>query len=699
LKQALGKKLAILLIVGIVLYALAGFLLAPRVIEGALKAAVQQESGLTLEIASTSVNPFTLTLTATNVNLSGAENKAIILLDRLDVELQVSSLLGRAWIVRTLLVDHALVTLEVADSSSSAALRLCDAFWRSISGNSDSGVNRIGLLAIRDSEIRVRATTRGGIRPETAVSLTEVDLELRDLGTTSPVPFELTATADGFVPGFRWSVAELQGNAAIGQRHGQAYIDGDLTLRKLDIVDSASSESVANVATVAGTGIVVAPSKAVVSVDTARLENPRVRIEQGAAGELSPSRRLVALLLDTPAIPVTIARIEVVGGRAEFADTGVSPAVRLASDEIAGSIARNTPDPQSALSLSLRGRLADSGSGEIIAEWLPSRTLDATRIDVRLQNFPLSPVSPYLAQTIGRPVAGGSLDLALQLSLDDERLNLENRIDVRELRLGENGLIPAADDLPLELAVALLEDDAGLIAFQVPVEQRLVTSGFDPAALFAQAFTDYVIELTSKPLENLAELAGAPDLDLGAIEFLAGSAEIIDESATKLAVLDSVLERRPKLGLIAYPGYDPVIDREALARQQIRLHVVLATSSRPPGQANDASIDFADPKVHSVLEEFATNRLSTERRSAIDSRFSDRNATYYRAVFDALVANEQVGEATLNRLAGFRARSVVDSLVASGKDDGRLRPAAVVEATRAAGDRAIVRLEVQSDWP
>ncbi|HEX7720389.1 MAG TPA: hypothetical protein VF389_11330, partial [Woeseiaceae bacterium] len=84
------KKLAILLIVGIVLYALAGFLLAPRVIEGALKAVVQQESGLTLESASTSVNPFTLTLTATNVNLSGAENKAIIALDRLEAGLHIS---------------------------------------------------------------------------------------------------------------------------------------------------------------------------------------------------------------------------------------------------------------------------------------------------------------------------------------------------------------------------------------------------------------------------------------------------------------------------------------------------------------------------------------------------------------------------------------------------------------------------------
>ncbi len=699
MKQALVKKLAILLIVGIVLYALAGFLLAPRVIEGALKAAVQQESGLTLEIASTSVNPFTLTLTATNVNLSGAENKAIIALDRLDVDLQVSSLLKQAWLVRTLLIDHAVVTFEVADGSSSAALRLCDAFWRSIKGNSDSGHNRIGYLAIHGSQLRVQGSTSGSGRPGTAVSLTELELELHDLGTTAPAPFELTATADGFVPGFSWSVAELQGNAAIGQRQGQAHIDGDLTLRTLDIVDSTSSESVFNVATVVGTGIAVAPSKAVVSVDTARLENPRVRIEQGAAGELTSSRRLVALLLDTPEPPVTIARIEVVGGQAEFADLGLSPAVRLASDEIAGSIARNTSDPQSALSLSLRGRLADTGSGEIVAEWLPSQMLDATRMHIRLQNFPLSPVSPYLAQTIGRPVAGGSLDLALQLSLDDEWLNLENRIDIRELRLGENGLIPAADDLPLELAVALLEDDDGLIAFQVPVEQRSVTSGFDPAALFAQAFTDYVMELTSKPWENLAELAGEPDMDLGAIEFLAGSAEIIDEAATKIAVLDSILERRPKLGLIAYPGYDPVIDHEALARQQIRLHVVLATSSRPPGQANDTSIDFADSKVHSVLEEFAANRLSAEGQAAIGSRFSDRSAIYYRAVFDALVANEQVGEATLNRLAGFRARSVVDALVASGKDDRRLRQAAIVEATSTAGDRAIVRLDVQADWP
>ncbi len=699
MKQALGKKLSILLIVGIVLYALAGFLLAPRVIERALKAAVQQESGLTLEIASTSVNPFTLTLTATNVNLSGAENKAIVALDRLDVDLEVSSLLKRAWIVRTLLIDHARVTLEVADRSSNAALRLCDAFWRSISGNSESGANRIGYLAIRGSELRVRAATRGDNRPETAVSLTELELELRDLGTTSPAPFELTSTANGVGPGFSWSVAELQTNAAIAQQQGQAYINGDLRLRLLDIVDSTSSESVVNIATVVGTGIVVDPSGSAVAVETARLENPRVRFERDAARGLTISRQLLALLLDPPQTPVTIDRIEVVGGQVDFSDQGVSPAVRLASDDIAGSIIRNTPAPHSALSLSLNGRLADTGSGEIVAEWLPSRTLDATRIDIRLQDVPLFPVSPYLAPTIGRPVTGGSLDLALQLSLDQQRVSMENRFDVSELRLGERELITSVNALPLELAVALLEDGDGRIAFQLPVEHRLVTSGFDPAALFAQAFNDYVTELTRKPLEKLAGVAGEPDLDLGAIEFVAGSAEITDETARKLAVLDSILSQRPKLGLIAYPGYEPVIDREALARQQIRLHVILATSSRPPGQADEVSIDFDDPKVRSVLEEFAENRLSTERQAAIGSRFSDRNATYYRAVFDALVANEQVGEATLNRLAGFRARSVIDALVAAGNVDGRLRQAATVETIRTDGDRAIVRLEVQADWP
>lgn len=650
MQRTLGKKLAILLIVGIVVYALAGFLLAPRVIERALKAMVQQEPGLTLEVASTSVNPFTLALTATNVNLFTAENKAIIALGRVDADLQVGSLFERAWIVRTLSIDQASVMLDVADGGSNAALRLLDAFWRSLVGNSGSGRNRIDHLDIRRSEMQVLSPAHTGGLSETVISLADLELEMHDLGTTSPAPFDLTATADGYGPGFSWSVAELQSNAAIDTRHGQAQID------------------------------------------TLRLENPQIRFERDSAVEL-------ALLMDPREAPLTIGMIEVVGGEVDFVDQSVTPAVRLAADEVAGSISHNSLDGEPAFSLSLRGRLAATGSGEIIAEWQPSRARDATRIDVRLENVPLSPVSTYLAETIGRRISAGDIDLALQVLIEDERLSLDNRIAVRELRLGERVLTPAAVDLPLELAVALLENSEGVIDFQVPVEQRPVTAGSDPAALFAQAFADYVIELTSNPFENLAGLTGEADMDLGSIEFFAGSAEITDETAAKLTVLDSVLEQRPRLGLIAYPGYDPVIDREALARQQIRLHVVLATSSRPPGQAADESIDFADSKVHSVLEEFAANRLSAERQAAIDRRFSDRDAMYYRAVFDALVTNEEVGAATLNRLAGFRARSVIGALAASGNEDGRLRQAATIEATTTVGDRAIVRLEVQAVEP
>jgi hypothetical protein len=164
-------------------------------------------------------------------------------------------------------------------------------------------------------------------------------------------------------------------------------------------------------------------------------------------------------------------------------------------------------------------------------------------------------------------------------------------------------------------------------------------------------------------------------------------------------MLDAILSQRPRLGLIVYPGYDPVADREALARQQVGLHVNLATSSGGPGRPDHAAIDFSDRKVHTVLDEFAENRLSRPRQEAIESRHAERDAAYYRDVFEVLVDNEDVARTALRRLARYRAQTVVRGIVQSGVSDGRIRQADVIEALEPGDARGAVRLEVEARNP
>jgi hypothetical protein len=253
---------------------------------------------------------------------------------------------------------------------------------------------------------------------------------------------------------------------------------------------------------------------------------------------------------------------------------------------------------------------------------------------------------------------------------------------------------PVAPDLPVDLAATLLEDRNGMIAMRVPVARRLLDAGETPTLVFSQALADYIAAVAATPFETLANLAGRPDLDLERFIFPAGSADIADDSRAKLAALDRALELRPKLALTVYPGFDPVTDRDALARKQIRLHINLATSAATPDRAAGKPVDVDDPKVRTVLDEFAENRLPQRQQAAIAERFPDRDAAHYRAAFRALIDNEEVARSALDRLARYRARSIVQELLRSGNDSKRIGLAETIDFTGGA-----IRLEVRHQDP
>ena len=97
-----------------------------------------------------------------------------------------------------------------------------------------------------------------------------------------------------------------------------------------------------------------------------------------------------------------------------------------------------------------------------------------------------------------------------------------------------------------------------------------------------------------------------------------------------------------------------------------------------------APILFSDPKVQVVLDEFAGSRLGATAVNLIAESFDLSADTaeqpppahvqeaYYRALFDALVMQEQIGERALFSLARYRARAVIDQLAQEGIERNRL---------------------------
>lgn len=729
--SVLGKKIAVLVLAIIVLYALVGFLLAPRIIERALQDVLQQESGLSLTLDGISLNPFTLTLSATDVTLFRPQNPPLVSIARLDVNVLAASLYTRAWRLQEIVFERPRLAIQTDARGIEDVATLLAALSAAKDRHRWVAMAEIAELAVHRGEFRLRPDPAApAARSSGDVDFTDLEFRIQNLGG-SPGDVSLATTINGsgrlkasgthtisssgsrsaalrvsmddasvlsrYVdpgPGFGWTLKRLSSEATLYLPAGGPRVEANFEVEDFDLVDETTGTSVFTVATITGSGVDIDPSHATISIDLAQLDRPHLRLERRSADAPYLPSWLPDLVLDPTNAPAMVTGIAIAGGRIDYVDHVPPVPVSGRSDDIHGTITQRSAGENTAVEILLKSRLGDAGSVDIAADFLPSSPLHAASIALNLRNVTLRDFSPYFAEVTGYKVVDGSLDMTLQLALREMQMAVENRLAVRDLGLGERSSLAAAAEMPLELAVALLEDDDGLIDMRIPVMHHAIDRENGMGAVLARAFGDYVNELVKSPFKVLADVVGRPGIDLETLAFSAGSADIGDDTITKLAVVNAALKARPRLGLTVYPGYDRLTDREALARQQVRQHVRLATSARPSGDAAQAPLAFDDPKVQTVLEEFATNRLPIRERATIDERFSNRDATYYLAVFELLVENEGVSDSALTRLARYRARSIVNELVTSGADSERIRQSDTIRRSVAGDDGATVILEV-----
>ncbi len=472
----------------------------------------------------------------------------------------------------------------------------------------------------------------------------------------------------------------------------------NVEIGSLRIVDPSTGAEILTVPRLSARNLVVTAADGTVTLASAYLDGPALSIARDASGRLHLPAWLPSPAGDTRPTPVHIDKIEVSAGQLRFADHAQSPALRLDAGGIAGNIVHVLAADRPSTHVELNGRIGKSGDARMTAQWGPADQSARTEIDLSLRQFEFPVVSPYFAQITGSGIAAGTGDLALHYRHRGRTVRIDNRIEVTGLTLGNRVVTIDDETLPLALALALVTDRAGRIDVSIPVEYDTTAGGLGTAGVvahnlgknLADQLADYVRDVASRPFDVLSELVGWTEQDFGSLPFAPGSAEIAPATADKLALLARALEQRPLLGLRVHPAFDALADRNALAEEQVRLHIGLATSAGPRGPATDAPLDFDDPKVRAVLDEFAGERL---RESARPSNPGEGDAAYYRAVYAALVANENVSDLALNRLARFRARSIADTFAGHGIGERRIRLADDIETLTQESEPVLLRLE------
>ncbi|MCB5184337.1 DUF748 domain-containing protein [Methylobacillus gramineus] len=359
--------------------------------------------------------------------------------------------------------------------------------------------------------------------------------------------------------------------------------------------------------------------------------------------------------------PVTVDRIRVDKANLEFADLSLTPQFGTYINSLSGVINGLSTNPSTTAQVELDGKVDDYGSARIRGSLQPFQATEFTDLKLVFQNLEMNRLTPYSGKFAGRRIDSGKLSVNLEYKIKHRQLAGENKFVLNKLRLGEKVDSKDAVNLPLDLAIALLEDSDGVIDMDLPVSGSLDDPEFSYGKIVWKAVVNVLGKIVTSPFRALGNLLGISSDKLESVVFDGGSAELAPPEQEKLKTIAQALTKRPALTLSIAPVVDDKVDGAALQEQFVRNQVAAKMGLKLMPGERPGPIDLSNKKVRAALDKLAKEQLKSEQVSAIRDSVasSEKDETVlYAKLQEQLVKNTVVQEPWLTALATARAASV-----------------------------------------
>ena len=129
-------------------------------------------------------------------------------------------------------------------------------------------------------------------------------------------------------------------------------------------------------------------------------------------------------------------------------------------------------------------------------------------MNVSFRRIPLASINPYYTTFAGYAVNGGTLSYDSRFLTQDGMLNGDNRFIINQMQLGDKVPDYKGKNIPLELIVALLEDENGVIDLNLKVAGNVDKPDFKVGDLIWDALWTIVGNVVTAPFKMLGRLMG-----------------------------------------------------------------------------------------------------------------------------------------------------------------------------------------------
>ena len=561
-------------------------------------------------------------------------------------------------------------------------------------------------------------------------------LRLADLSLKPAQPYVADRTTLTIADG-RLTVGGRVTYDAKGPNEGPKF-RGDFALRDLKLVEAGSGDTLLAWKNFATSDLTATPRRLDIGelrlngLDTKLVIDKDKNVNLTQVLKPAPGAETAPAPEAAPAdFRVDIGRVRVFNGEMYFADHSLVLPFGTRIHGLRGGLGKLSSRPDGAPGqIELEGEVDDYGMARAAGQlnlFDPTGFMD---IRVLFNNVEMTRLTPYTATFAGRKIDSGKLSLDLRYRIEKRRMQGENQVVIDRLALGERVDSPNAANLPLDLAVALLQDADGRIDLGLPVSGSLDDPEFSYGQIVWKAIANVLTKIVTAPFRALGALFGG-DEAIADIAFEPGMALPTPPEREKLVKLAEALGKRPGLALKLGGTHAPA-DRLALQDRQLRRALLARMGRNVPERGDPGPLSTRDPEVREALEALFEKRFGASELAALKEGFRQANpgelkesvagrmisrlsgllrekktlseaevadlkgADFPSVLYERLRAAEDVGADRLQDLATRRAESARAILRTAGLAEDRIVPLPIEAAADAAAMAVPLRLSLEA---
>ncbi|MHC3993389.1 DUF748 domain-containing protein [Thiomicrolovo sp. ZZH C-3] len=385
----------------------------------------------------------------------------------------------------------------------------------------------------------------------------------------------------------------------------------------------------------------------------------------------APKRAEKAAEAPTQPFPVRIMKFTLYNGAVHFADDSLPLPFDTQIHDVNGEVLGISTLPGDTTYLQVAGEIDEYGAARAEGSLNTGDPKAFTDIGVNFRNIELKSYSPYSGKFVGRAIDSGKLSVTLRYRIVKGAMQGDNGMVINKIMLGDSIESNESVSLPLDFAIALLEDRDGVIDIDMPVEGDVNNPEFKWGKVVWNAFVNLLTKAVTAPFDLIGSMLGIEGDSLKEVVFAAGSPAVDPVARERLDMLAKVMIKRPKLALTLQGTYDPKADAHELKKQALVRDVLAQQGEDAASTENVLVPRLLEPLFEQRLGEEALDALE-EEVDALDEDRKTRKRIYREKLVAKMIASQPLPEGALEALAHARAAAIRNYMIAThGMEAGR----------------------------